>query len=46
MTLGEAEAAKIAAVREVKGGQTFPAYDFTGSSGCPLPAASEMDNVP
>lgn len=43
MTLGEAEGAKIAVVREVKDGQTFPAYDF---SGWPPPVMPETDNVP
>lgn len=43
MTPREAEGAKIALVREVKGGQTFPAYNYTA---CPPPAASEMDSVP
>lgn len=46
VTLREAEGAKIAVVREVKGGQTFPAYDRADSSGLPRPAASEMDNLP
>lgn len=45
MTLREAEGAKIAVVREVKGGQTFPAYDYTDPSGGPRPAASEIDDV-
>ncbi len=44
VTLREAEQ-KIAVVQEVKGGQTFPAYDCADSFGCPHPAASEMDNV-
>lgn len=46
VTLREAEGAKIAVVREVKDDQTFPPYDYTDSSGCPPPAASEMDNMP